>query len=747
MRMNGVLRLPHFYNNLRDSLKAILIVPINLTKHEHSEEIINEINKCYQGLIRGRGRRLETCRKVVQLSGMKNVVGETKLKKFLADRMLNDPPPFSPLYPLRIDLINSILDYINTEVKKAVGRELYNLNLYDADYSTLFKALTDGIIRNIRGVINVNDVTELIILSRRIPIEHLSWQLSPGFLREVTDEHVHLGASLTPLSAFFHVSYFIYSLPRNIVKKTSKYSSFLSENFFKLLEVLPIARIALEACLERNVPSIFSDNEEVNKKAIREYLETLLSKNVVEEERLLVRDVLLRNKCSIEFLIYELISSSLVSSIVQNDLYTGLSSFSMFYSRGSTAIKAIRKAVKNSIAKNAKRRYVKIIEHFHGTMDEVIGTRLTVRFKISAEDFYKNFKIINNFKRLSSQKYFLSYVKRPFKNERKRALRSLLDDMYKEAYYFKLVLENYENAKKIVLGPDVAGVEEHVPNWIGVRYVSMTTEFMTEKGVPSIISYHAGESYFNVFNGLRSMYEVIEFGGLRSDDRIGHALVLGDTEVMNSYIENAWDALFDLVFIRLFLEREMPHLVNQLEGTFRQVIYKVRREGMEIQPELLMELWKDLFDEERLRYLLFHSSYPALSNGYYYSVVNNFKMREVEEEILEVFKHYFNSWHKTQSVDLIKVLQRSFSEDQIREIATNIREFLMELVKRKGIFIESCPTSNIIIRHLSSHPLGLFKEKELKVGMGTDDPLILNTEPFIEQGIFNKLLEEVDMTR
>ncbi|HIH90153.1 hypothetical protein [Ignicoccus hospitalis] len=56
--------------------------------------------------------------------------------------------------------------------------------------------------------------------------------------------------------------------------------------------------------------------------------------------------------------------------------------------------------------------------------------------------------------------------------------------------------------------------------------------------------------------------------------------------------------------------------------------------------------------------------------------------------------------------------------------------------KKREVIIETCSTSNmIIVLKPGVHPLGCFVSKGLRVLLGTDDPLVLNTDVLAENAL------------
>jgi hypothetical protein len=103
------------------------------------------------------------------------------------------------------------------------------------------------------------------------------------------------------------------------------------------------------------------------------------------------------------------------------------------------------------------------------------------------------------------------------------------------------LLEHRPETLAILRGIDFANVELAIPTWPTVpivarlRRASVAAAAVLRRrkpswGVPALrVTYHAGEDYRRLPEGLRRMHELIEFRVLGAGDRIGHGLALGES--------------------------------------------------------------------------------------------------------------------------------------------------------------------------------------------------------------------------
>jgi hypothetical protein len=102
------------------------------------------------------------------------------------------------------------------------------------------------------------------------------------------------------------------------------------------------------------------------------------------------------------------------------------------------------------------------------------------------------------------------------------------------------VLERHPEAMLLLRGVDVASSELAMPTWptlplLGaVREASAATVMRLSQTHPDWhidpmrVTYHAGEDYRRLVEGVRRVHELIEFDALQAGDRIGHGLAIGD---------------------------------------------------------------------------------------------------------------------------------------------------------------------------------------------------------------------------
>jgi len=275
------------------------------------------------------------------------------------------------------------------------------------------------------------------------------------------------------------------------------------------------------------------------------------------------------------------------------------------------------------------------------------------------------------------------------------------------------------------------------------------------------ITFHAGEDFFDVVDGLRYIEEAIRFLDMRSADRLGHALALGISpgdyyRTKNSIIILPRHNLMDnSIWMRMAMQRfniHQPDVLSELAETYRKqftYIYGGNAPGIDqfYNSWLLRgdnpayyrkidvledndafikhiedlsfnnrfyesDLWRD--DEiDKIR------RYNAPARNLYYRYHYDPIVRERGEEISELHA-------SPRYIRAVELLQKEMQKD----------------IAARGIGIECNPSSNYLIGTFKSyekHPI--FEMNNDGLDDGGDSPLLqvsINTD---DQGVFDTDLE------
>lgn len=304
-------------------------------------------------------------------------------------------------------------------------------------------------------------------------------------------------------------------------------------------------------------------------------------------------------------------------------------------------------------------------------------------------------------------------------------------------------------------GLDLASNELAVPTWPAVEAVRRVRaasrvasgELRRAHGLdvpPMRATYHAGEDFAHLAEGLRRVHELVEARLLERGDRIGHGLALGTDPAR-------W-------------VREHPVVEQQREDRLDDLVWELDR-AAEGEVELPPRRLERVRDEVR-----------SLAFKLYGEVVDEGALREARRRRNEVADHGFPFLRRgldalrrsTDEAD--RLLARYLSDEgvfwrgrvpvEVRVMpgdATLLAELQRWLVARLAaleVTVESCPSSNLVVGDLGAivdHPSFRLQPRpgaadatpvSLPVSLNTDDPVSFATSLADEYAyVYGALLE------
>lgn len=374
-------------------------------------------------------------------------------------------------------------------------------------------------------------------------------------------------------------------------------------------------------------------------------------------------------------------------------------------------------------------------------------------------------------------------------------------DIQKRAYALKNFREKYPSAASRVLGIDAASQE------IGCRPEVFATAFRflkshtcsygtsrEKKLLPQLrISYHVGEDFLDVADGLRAIEEAVLFLGMDCGDRLGHALALG-IDVQEWYASKkyrivipAQDYLDNIVWIyyaviryrikdadnlKDFLEQEFSYAFHKIYGdsiirkSMHRIISRVNeRYKNEKDPDSAYDLY---YEEYAFSAFDIHNYYRAwqlrgdapelykkgffdrksqldfFGNPY---IANSFCPEEFSVRYVPEAAYLYYLYHYSWDVKLKgrKEMEFKISPMLIKGIDAIQKELQKEIAKR-GISIESNPSSNYMIgtfKKYAKHPIIRFYNRGLVSDAEKIEecPQIWSSINTDDQGVFSASLE------
>lgn len=344
-------------------------------------------------------------------------------------------------------------------------------------------------------------------------------------------------------------------------------------------------------------------------------------------------------------------------------------------------------------------------------------------------------------------------------------------DVKKESLAIINLRKSLSKSSSRILGIDAANIE------IGCRpeIFAQAFRFLKEHNVNSNYkvfmektnalnlrsTFHAGEDFLDLVDGLRYIDEAIKFCNLSSGDRIGHALALGINPSEYYSFKNhillipKQDLLDNIVWllakIRKYNISGFTNLVYYLEKKYNELfceIYiNIDTDKKDFIPHsIYYDAWKLRGDDPKL-----YSSgkYKVRNNltfwdrcGINISYPQKNHIREDEKASFLYYSYHFNPEIKKNGAKI----EEFTIEDSYIEVVKKVQKKIQKELVTKLIGIECNPSSNYLISYFkkySKHPiinfynLGLTHDIE-KINSCPQLFVSINTD---DQGVFNTYLE------
>lgn len=344
----------------------------------------------------------------------------------------------------------------------------------------------------------------------------------------------------------------------------------------------------------------------------------------------------------------------------------------------------------------------------------------------------------------------------------------------KQAETLKEMRDQNDEVCKRIFGIDAASNEVNFrPESFGTVFRFLSSSKISQnvpwkRKIPDLRkTYHVGEDFYDVVDGLRAIDEAILYLELSQGDRIGHAVALGiDVEKWykrHSTISLPKQNLLDNIAwisykIREFKIAVSAHYIDHLKTFFEKLYIEIYEECA---PGLLayMEAWKLRGDDPQC----YSSITPNKDNLKGFSAWDRACIRDKKfyreiiksQESINRANPQKNDDYRRREVDLVyKIYHRYHFDEELKRRAAKQIEYAFDeeyisivkqlqlkmrsYVTEKGIAIESCPSSNFLISNLDTFEeiptFQLFPLREshnsfrrLNVCVNTDDQGVFYT--------------------
>ena len=290
-------------------------------------------------------------------------------------------------------------------------------------------------------------------------------------------------------------------------------------------------------------------------------------------------------------------------------------------------------------------------------------------------------------------------------------------------------------------------------------HVSRASVFGSRQKLPNMLkmTYHVGEDFYDIADGLRAIEEAVRFLCLGEGSRLGHALALG-VDAKHWYIgrrNEIWlstqEFIDNLAWIYSRIQKfgipDCHSFCERIDGLFRHhyaQVYGHDKDLAGIDIHDYFESWK-LRGHDPGLYISGQRNDAFRGGGDWDKYLFNTAYGEydVPKRVQKLYYCYhYDSRAKAMGSRKISY----FVEEKYISVMEKLQEKMQRFIGRKHIGLETNPSSNVLVGRLSrydEHPI----QKWYNIGL-TSDNENLRTSPqsFIsintdDQGVFNTSLE------
>lgn len=394
---------------------------------------------------------------------------------------------------------------------------------------------------------------------------------------------------------------------------------------------------------------------------------------------------------------------------------------------------------KNIIEKKTKETLIRILSAYKDVLEQdktkVVQLGIIYHF-IKTKDINKKCWIRKEEEKNS--KIYLAY-------ENERLLYKAQGEVIKKLREEVTGLSNY------IVGIDAANIENHAEPWVfSPIYEEMRNSdngFMckSNKAIKSLgFTFHAGEDFRHILTGLRRIDECLYNFKYHSGDRIGHGIALG-LDVEKWYSANKMVILPRIEHLEniIWLWGKYKNTSNSIDmGFLERKAFELAKEiYINIEGITMFSLWeayRNKFQEYPLE-ITRSESYKKCDYENDHYDYNYDKILCDSPEKIWTIKSLIKSYHcEKYLLRMREPIKIKIYEEDIK-IFTNIQKILRDKLSKKGVIIETNPTSNSVIGNcgdIFEHYILTLNEIEnvsdsaqnlLMVSINSDNPSVFNT--------------------
>lgn len=277
-------------------------------------------------------------------------------------------------------------------------------------------------------------------------------------------------------------------------------------------------------------------------------------------------------------------------------------------------------------------------------------------------------------------------ISKPDVTSKEKLLRQL-DEIDKQINWFVRNHFNHRNATEGIkfVGLDFAGSDTKCRPFVLAKVV----EKIRRAGCNNL-TYHAGEDFMDLIDGLRGVDEVMEFLKWNESNRMGHCLSLF-TDVENYYNGRHYNMLLTkqtLLDNLIWLKIKKKRLGRSFEISAEDAVNNK-----------IQELFREIYDRKAPDDL-----------DTFYGDARNMDGARYDSRVVQRGNE-LTTWKLPKSKEIISLIK-------------DIQELLLATIAVRGIHIETCPTSNLLIGFFNKYietPSGrLIDRQQVSASINTD---------------------------
>lgn len=262
---------------------------------------------------------------------------------------------------------------------------------------------------------------------------------------------------------------------------------------------------------------------------------------------------------------------------------------------------------------------------------------------------------------------------------------------------------------------------------------------------PLRLTYHVGEDFLDIVDGLRAIDEAIKYLNLKHGDRLGHALALGIAPDLwyekrhNSLILSAQDLLDNTMWF-LHTLRELnwrdEALQQELEGVYSNLCFRIYQRAIPLAQ--YWQAWLLRGDEPRY----YRNKSPFLWGDDQNRLSPDLTcrtLRENDPDVRELYRCYHYDLNVRQAGEML--MPFTIPQGYVQAVCA-VQQAMRNKISYLGIGIETNPSSNYLISQFGpyeKHPIVTFYDRYLhNPPQGATNFVSINTD---DQGVFDTDLE------